>query len=112
MPPTSTWRDRAADKRRQQRESIPEDWLIAVLGEDVLDVTGVPSTCWPLLSVRELQITETEDVDVLLEKLAAAEWSAVEVTTAFCKRAVVAHQLVRSLLLCMDRRFEDAHERR
>ena len=95
-----TWRDLAAGKRRQQLESIPKDWIITVPREDILDVTGIPSTCWPLLSTRELEITETEDVDILLGKLAAAEWSAVEVTTAFCKRAVVAHQLVSQLLLC------------
>lgn len=82
-----TWRDFAADKRRRQLESIPKDWIINVPGEDVLDVIGVPSTCWPsVFSVRELQITGTEDVDVLLGKLAAAEWSAVEVTAAFCRR--------------------------
>ncbi|KAG9314390.1 amidase signature domain-containing protein [Chiua virens] len=38
-----------------------------------------------------------EDVIVLLGRLAGGEWSAVEVTTAFYKRAVVAHQLVNCL---------------
>jgi amidase len=33
------------------------------------------------------------DVEVLLKKLSSAEWSAVEVTTAYYKRAIVAQQL-------------------
>lgn len=55
----------------------------------------VPAKCG-LLTARELEITETVDVDVILRKLSAAEWSSVEVTTAFLKRATVAQQLVRT----------------
>ncbi|KZT66478.1 general amidase [Daedalea quercina L-15889] len=105
-----SWRDLVADKKRRQLESIPKDWIIPVPGKDVLDVTRVPSTCG-LLSATELQITETKDVDVLLAKLASGHWSAVEVTTAFCKRAVVAHQLVNCLTeILIDRALARAAE--
>lgn len=92
------WQDLVADKRRRQQESIPKEWLISVPPESVLDVTAIPEQCG-LLTTRELEITNTVDVSVLLNKLASAEWSAVEVTTAFYKRAIVAHQLVSKLKL-------------
>lgn len=73
--------------------SIPKDWIIKTPPESQLDVTSVPAKCG-LLSSRELEITDTTDVEVLLIKLANGEWSSVEVTIAFYKRAIVAHQLV------------------
>ena len=57
----------------------------------------VPELCG-LLTDREVQITNTTDVEVLLGKLALGEWSSVDVTTAFYKRAIVAQQLVRLTL--------------
>ena len=46
------------------------------------------------ITVRELAITETTEVDELLAKLRNAEWTSVETTRAFYKRAIIAHQLV------------------
>lgn len=86
------WRTLVADKRRRQADSIPKEWLIVTPPESILDVTGVPGTCG-LLSEKELKITGT-DVVTLLGKLESAEWKAVEVTLAFYKRAIVAHQVV------------------
>lgn len=48
-----------------------------------------------LLSAEELAITE-QTAAVLVDKLAKGELSSVQVTTAFCKRAAIAHQLVRT----------------
>ncbi|OBZ80049.1 Acetamidase [Grifola frondosa] len=90
------WQSLAADKRRRQQECIPKDWLISVPSDTVLDVRDVPEKCG-LLTRRELEITNTTDVAVLLKKLATSEWSSVEVTTAFYKRAIIAHQLVNCL---------------
>jgi len=89
----STWQELAAEKKKRQIASIPKEWLITTPADDVLDVTDVPSNCG-LLSARELEITAVSEVAVLLNKLATGEWSSVEVTTAFCKRAIIAHQLV------------------
>ena len=87
------WRKLVDEKRARQSQSIPKEWLISVPPKSVLDVTGVPETCG-LLTARELEITDTTDVEVILRKLASSEWSSIEVTTAFYKRAIVAHQLV------------------
>ncbi len=88
------WKDRARAKKRQQLESIPKDWVLTNLPDkSQLDVSDFPRTCG-LLSEREMEITES-DVEVILSKLSKGTWSAVEVTMAFSKRAVIAHQLVR-----------------
>jgi amidase len=89
----TTWQELAAEKKRRQTASIPQGWLITPPTDDVLDVTDVPSSCG-LLSTREQQITEVDKLSVLLNRLATGEWSSVEVTTAFCKRAVIAQQVV------------------
>ncbi len=88
------WKDIVAEKRARQAAAIPKEWLITPPPDTVLDVTGVPEQCTGLLSPRELEITNTADVAVLLRKLASAEWSSVEVTTAYYKRAIIAQQLV------------------
>lgn len=90
---TSNWQSLASDKKRRQHESIPTEWLVSVPPEDVLQVIGFPEECG-LLSDQEVEITNT-GVDRLLEMLATGEWSAVEVTTAFYKRAIIAQQVVR-----------------
>ena len=88
------WKDVCRLKRQSQRDSIPHQWLLPEpplsMNCSVLDV---PETCG-LLTSRELEITETTDVDIILENLRTMEWSSVEVTTAFYKRAIIAHQLV------------------
>ena len=91
-----TWQEIAAEKKARQAASIPKEWLIAPPSDDVLDVTDIPAKCG-LLSARELEITEVSSIAVLLGKIATGAWSSVEVTTAFCKRAVIAHQVVRVL---------------
>ncbi|KAH0838330.1 general amidase [Lanmaoa asiatica] len=90
-----SWSDLAADKKRRQQEAIPREWLITPPPETTLNVIGFPETC-DILTPQELAITN-EDVDILLKKLASGEWSAVDVTTAFYKRAIIAQQLVNCL---------------
>lgn len=92
----SSWKDLVADKKRRQEESIPKEWLITPPPASVLDVTTIPESIG-LLSPRELEITNTTDVSILLQKLVTAEWSSVEVTTAYYKRAIIAQQLVNCL---------------
>ena len=87
------WQDLVADKKQRQTASIPRDWLIALPPESVRDVRNVPEECG-LLSSKELEITNTVDVELILRNLAIGKWSAVEVTLAFYKRAIVAQQLV------------------
>ncbi|TFK31262.1 hypothetical protein BDQ12DRAFT_581048, partial [Crucibulum laeve] len=95
MPATS-WREIVAEKRLRQKAAIPKDWILPNLPpKEQLDVSNVPETCG-LLSMKEIEITNST-VEVLLANLANNIWSSVEVTTAFSKRAIIAHQLTNCL---------------
>lgn len=89
-----TWKDLVEDKQRRQQEAIPKEWLIPPVDKEHKNILETPLTCG-LLSPREIEITGVSDVSIILDNLATARWSAVEVTTAFAKRAIIAHQLVR-----------------
>ena len=94
MSSRSHWKDVCQQKRQSQQDAIPREWLLPELPPSMYSsVLDVPANCG-LLSARELTITETTDVHNILENLRTMEWSAVEVTTAFYKRAIIAHQLV------------------
>jgi amidase len=86
------WKTRARTRKQQQTDSIPPEWIIAI-PNDQQNVTRIPYECG-LLSALELEITDTLDVAVILEKLRSGTWSSVQVTRAFYKRAIVAHQAV------------------
>lgn len=90
------WKLQVSEKRKRQAQAIPQEWLIHSPPEDQTNVLDVPETCG-LLIRRELDITSTTDVSTLLSNIARGLWSSVEVTTAFCKRAIVAHQVVCTL---------------
>ncbi|KAJ8456761.1 hypothetical protein ONZ45_g18588 [Pleurotus djamor] len=93
---TTTWQPLVADKQRRQQASIPKAWLINVPDTRVApDITKVPDTCG-ILTSKEVEITNA-NVEILLPRLASGSWTAVEVTTAFYKRAIIAHQLTNCL---------------
>lgn len=62
--------------------------------DSMLNVLGLPTT-YPILTEEEIAITELDDVEELLARLANGTWTSVAVTKAYCKRAIIAHQLVR-----------------
>jgi amidase len=66
------------------------------------DVSKVPVTCG-LLRAKEIDITENYDAVGLAEAIASKKLTAVEVTTAFSKRAIIAHQLT----CCLTQWFMD-----
>ncbi|GLA03421.1 hypothetical protein AnigIFM60653_003040 [Aspergillus niger] len=88
------WEHRAKSKQAQTAAAIPPEWTLPadILLDSSANVLDVPRTCG-LLTEREIHITEDYDATALLEKLAPGEFSSVEVTTAFCKRAAIAQQL-------------------
>jgi amidase len=90
------WERIAADKRARLEKTIPAEWKIHSVPESG-SYMDVPATSG-LLSETELQITGSSATD-LVAKLASGELKSVDVTTAFCKRAAIAHQLVRDFLL-------------
>jgi amidase len=84
----------AAEKKLQQSNKIPQDWLVpSQTIEPTTNLLEVPATCG-VLSEVECKITSDHDATALLEKLKWGTWSAEQVTVAFCKRAAIAQQLV------------------
>ena len=95
-------------KRTGQADLIPKEWRLPSLppkesGADALHLIRAAG----ILSQKEMDITETTDAELLLKKLASKELSSVEVTTAFCKRAALAHQLTNC---CTEIFFHEALE--
>jgi amidase len=66
------------------------------------DVSNVPATCG-ILTSAEIDITEKYDAVGLAQAIAARQLTAVQVATAFCKRAIIAHQLT----CCLTQWFMD-----
>ena len=92
----SPWQQLAKAKLDAINASIPEKWCLSSIPsiEQQRDVTG-PFIC-KFLSREEIEITETDAVDIC-EKTAYGIWTAEEVVTAFCHRASLAHQLTNCL---------------
>jgi amidase len=89
------WDKIAEDKKNRIAASIPPEWRIkSVPSEDT--VMGYPKISG-IMSAEELDITESTATD-LVAKMAAGQLTSIAVTTAFCKRAAMAHQLVNCAL--------------
>ncbi|KAF2277839.1 acetamidase-like protein [Westerdykella ornata] len=93
---SANWEEVARKKREDLFARIPADYRIQnPPPEDQLDVTVWPrESGW--FSEKELEITESTATSIL-QKIATKEWTAEEVTRAFCKRAAAAHQLTNCL---------------
>ncbi|KAJ7492390.1 general amidase [Mycena latifolia] len=94
-----SWAQTAAAKKSRQLDSIPPEWLSSNLPPpEQLNIIDFP------------QITESS-VTTLLSNLASSKWSAVQVTTSFYKRAIVAQQLTNCLTeIFVDRALARAKE--
>lgn len=93
------WQDIAARKQRERADRIPFQWKLSpahIPAESRTNVLSVPRECG-LLSEQELNITENHDASALVAALSSGKLKAVDVTTAFCKRAAIAHQLTNCL---------------
>ena len=92
MAAQANWRQLAEDKRKRRDDLLPKQWILPNSPPaSLLDVTHIPEQSG-ILTEKEVEITNAL-VEVLLEKIANKTWSAVEVTTAFVKRAIIAQQL-------------------
>ncbi|KAF1852016.1 amidase [Cucurbitaria berberidis CBS 394.84] len=100
----------SAEKNMQRHSKIPKEWLLPKSHHGATNFMDVPSTCGVLSDV-EHNITSNFDATALLEKLKGGEWSAEQVTVAFCKRAAIAHQLTNCLTeIFFDKAIERARE--
>lgn len=93
------WRAIVAHKRKQLDSQIPSAWRLTDSFRASLPANGhllafdaVAKS--NILTSAELDLTENYTAGQLLQRLAWGDISAVAVTTAFCKRAAVAQQLV------------------
>ncbi|KAL4895376.1 amidase signature domain-containing protein [Aspergillus ambiguus] len=105
----TSWKQLAEAKRQSILDAIPPEWRIKEpippAGE-LRDVTG--AYIQQYLTPREIEITETDAVRIA-EKTTSGQWTALEVTEAFCHRAALAHQLVSCLHeIFFDAAIEDA----
>ncbi|EHY59904.1 hypothetical protein HRR83_009286 [Exophiala dermatitidis] len=102
------WQKIHLAKKAQQAERIPLEWLLKpedFPAEGTVDLRPVAASCG-ILSDRELLITgDRHDATSLAAAIAEGTYSAVEVATAFCKRAAIGHQLCNNLTEIM---FQDA----
>lgn len=97
------WKTLVRQKQEDRNSRIPEKWR---LPPQILELITPDSEIsafdilkdHKLLSDEEMRITEDHTAQALLQKLARGELTAVEVCSAFCKRAAIAQQLVSAFL--------------
>lgn len=90
----TSWKSLANEKRQATLDAIPTKWRIPEPippPSELRDVTG--TYIQKFLTPREIEITELDTYGIA-EKTTTGEWTAVEVTEAFCHRAALAHQFV------------------
>ena len=93
-----TWEDIGKQARAKLLESIPPEWRLPedkLPPADQANVLDVPFNSG-LFTEHEILIT-TSSATHIVQAIASGEWKSIEVTRAFCKRAAVAHQLVRCI---------------
>ncbi|KAJ6520067.1 general amidase [Mycena sanguinolenta] len=104
------WQQLAEEKKSHQLDGVPKEWLSSNLpSSETLTVINFPQESG-VLSALDLEIAESS-VATLLSNLASSKWSAVQVTTSFYKRAIVAQQLTNCLTeIFVDRALARAKE--
>lgn len=90
-----SWQNVAKDKKDRIDASIPPEWRLKSQPSEYC-VMGYTSIC-DVMSTDEISITNSSATD-LVAKMAKGELTSVEVTTAFCKRAALAHQFLNCAL--------------
>lgn len=98
----SDWQAEAAKARQQVLDSIPETWrlppsLLVSADEGTLRPDAPKVLACGILDTLDQEITSIRDAEMLLRALAQGTYSAVQVATAFCKRAAIAHQCTNCL---------------
>ncbi|KAK5047557.1 hypothetical protein LTR84_006654 [Exophiala bonariae] len=101
------WEKIVAQKKERSKNDIPNEWKLSaeIFSELSLPLESHPNRILDIdvprksgiLSTRELEITDKYSVAELLDRLASGTFTSLEVTTAFCKRAAIAQQLLSCL---------------
>lgn len=98
MSSFQSWQEKAVQKRALLHDLIPHEWKLheTIMKSPPKNSTTVPSQCG-ILSKLDIEITEIDNIEELAQRIANGQYSAVEVTEAYCKRASIAQQLVNCL---------------
>ena len=88
------WKIVAARRRHEIFSKIPAEYLVSPASLKPANLSNLVQTCG-ILTTRELMIVNSTAV-ALLKSIHSRKLTAVEVTTAFCKSAAIAHQAVRT----------------
>lgn len=97
------WEQQAAAAREERDAKIPPELLLSSKSdfktpEAGANAVSIIESCG-LLSADELKITDlANDATFILEQMESKKWTSVAVTTAFCKRAAIAQQLINCLV--------------
>ncbi|VDB83953.1 unnamed protein product [Peniophora sp. CBMAI 1063] len=94
----NTWKSISERKLVERDGKIPTEWCIPsdkLPSASVRDVIPFARESG-LFTARELEITESLATDIVT-RITEGQWSSLEVTEAFCKRAAVAQQLLNCL---------------
>ena len=100
MSLTAEWQSLVDEKRSHLKACIPPPWMLPATITDQVGHTLhtnafelLDSTT--LLRPQEKEITEKYSATALIKLMCEGKFTSVQVTTAFCKRAAIAQQLVR-----------------
>ena len=98
------YEQKRADLLKTFYDKIPAEYLLPreIIDNPPTNVTDIPRTCG-ILTADELAITVDYDAFSLAEAIASRKLTSVDVATAFCKRAIIAHQLT----CCLTQWFMD-----
>jgi amidase len=99
----ASWQLIASEKRQADLAKIPPEWILEpqLLEDGRTRLSIVGDYIENLLDDKARYITEM-DVPELVARMKDGLLTAVDVVTAFCKRAAYAHQLVSWLHVCLD----------
>ncbi|KAL4963271.1 amidase signature domain-containing protein [Aspergillus stella-maris] len=118
LPPfqIDNWQQACADKRAERDAKIPPSHILpSHLAARAKEGTLLPSDpeildCG-ILTDLDIEITNIDDAEVLLSRIATKTYSALDVTNAFMKRASIAQQVTNCVTEIMyDRALERARD--
>lgn len=89
----SSWEGVARRRRHEISSAIPRNYLVSPALLNKSNQVNLVEECG-ILSPRELSVLRMSAVG-LLKRIHSREFTSLEVATAFCKSAAVAHQAVR-----------------
>ena len=94
--PKASWQELAAAKKQSVLDLIPPEWQITEPIPSPSEQRDIIQYIEQYLTKDEIKITNTDAVGIVTNT-STGEWKAVDVVTAFCHRAALAHQLTHCL---------------